>query len=1053
MFQKKLHRLSVSVYHFLLLWVVLFSVINTTQAQTPYWHPELKWYTFDTPHFVVHYHQGTQRTAFLAAKIIEDIYPGVTALYNFEPKEKVHLIIKDVDDYSNGGAYFFNNKVEIWATNLDFVMRGTKNWLRDVLTHEFTHIVSIQKTIKTNMNFPYGFLQFFGYEKERRRDVVRGFPNVLVNYPLSSINMPVWFAEGVAQFQNTPKRYDYRDPHREMILRDRVLNHKMLTYNDMSVFGKTSLGNESSYNQGFAFVKYLADHFGEKILSRITAIDSKWSSYTFSGAIEEATQQPIDTLYARWRSHLQELYGRETKVIRANLQKGRMLEKRGFANLYPSLSPDGKKLAYVSNEGHDYFSQNALIILDRKSGKKQSVANSITSSISWSPDGRYIAFARKSANKDHSLFNDLYLYDSKTDDEIRLTKNLRGSNPDFSPDGRQLVFVTSTNGLNQLNIYTLPQDMQKDDWKTAGFETETGIFHLQYKKDDDTQRRVLYRAGSLRQLHVFADGRQVYHPRWSNDGQSIVFDTAVEYGRNLGRVDVKGGHFSFLLKAREELRYPSFQRGTDWLYYAASSTGLYNIYRLNLKSGAKELLTNVSGGAFMPTVDKNGEMVYSLYDSLGYKIYAIDSLQKVDPMLAVYDKDYLKNIPKKTFNDDNVPHYDVKPYKPAFTNTLILPRLLVDYGTIKPGFYVAKADVLDKLNFVAGAAVNTNFDYDLYAYATYSNLLPELFMEAYNSNANISDTLSIDRGYIAKGERNVNFNLLQFSAGMTFRLMEKSNLTLAWVLSRYSAKLDPLTIKTPVEGTFFIPTIRYDYLRGQALQVKLNMDRLGADRFADINPSAGFYLFLKYSHESNDFLQSFATNRQLGLEDFKTNSYNSLEFSGEYYLKNPLFSSHALGLKLNGGYIDRPVDSFFDFFAGGLIGLKGYPFYSIEGRQKVIMQMSYRFPISQKLDWRLGHLTFDKLYMGAFYEFGDAFDSPNPSLKNFKQDAGFELRLDSFSYNMFPTRLFFQAAWPFQEVYNRGATYPRRWRYYFGVLFDFDLRERMDSALGIHQTL
>ena len=136
-----------------------------------YTHPELEWQSFDTEHFTFHFHQGTRRTAFTAAKIIEDIYPAVTGLYDFRPKDRIHVIIKDTDDYSNGGAFFFNNKIEIWANNLDYVMRGTKNWLRDVITHEFTHMVSIQKTIKTSLTFPYGFFQWFGYEKERRKDV------------------------------------------------------------------------------------------------------------------------------------------------------------------------------------------------------------------------------------------------------------------------------------------------------------------------------------------------------------------------------------------------------------------------------------------------------------------------------------------------------------------------------------------------------------------------------------------------------------------------------------------------------------------------------------------------------------------------------------------------------------------------------------------------------------------------------------------------------------------------------------------------------------------
>ncbi len=267
---------SIAVLILLFFACILFSTPLFAQLEE-YHHPELKWQTFDTEHFQFHFHQGTKRTAFVAAKISEDIYPAVTGLYDFEPRGKIHVIIKDTDDYSNGAAYFFNNKMEIWATNLDYVMRGTKNWLRDVITHEFTHMVSIQKTVKTSLSFPYGFFQWFGYEKEKRKDVVRGFPNLLVSYPVSSISMPVWFAEGVAQYQNDKTRFDYRDPHREMIIRDRILSEQFLTYNEMSVFGKTSHGNESSYNLGFSFSKYLAESFGEKVLSDITRISANWS--------------------------------------------------------------------------------------------------------------------------------------------------------------------------------------------------------------------------------------------------------------------------------------------------------------------------------------------------------------------------------------------------------------------------------------------------------------------------------------------------------------------------------------------------------------------------------------------------------------------------------------------------------------------------------------------------------------------------------------------------------------------------------------------------------
>ncbi|MCK4447821.1 MAG: hypothetical protein KAW56_12170, partial [Candidatus Marinimicrobia bacterium] len=145
--------------------ILLF--LSSIYAQARFNHPELKWKTFETAHFKIHYHEGAEWTANQSADIAEAIYGSVTSFYDFEPDSKTDLVIKDSDDFSNGAAYYYDNKIEIWATPLDFLLRGNHSWLRDVITHEFTHIVSLQKAMKYPRNFPGAYFQVIDYEDEK----------------------------------------------------------------------------------------------------------------------------------------------------------------------------------------------------------------------------------------------------------------------------------------------------------------------------------------------------------------------------------------------------------------------------------------------------------------------------------------------------------------------------------------------------------------------------------------------------------------------------------------------------------------------------------------------------------------------------------------------------------------------------------------------------------------------------------------------------------------------------------------------------------------------
>ena len=1010
-------------------------------------HPELEWQTIETDNFLIHYHQGTFRTANHVAEIAEEVHPHLTSLYGHTPDTKVEFVIKDTDDYANGGAYFYDNKVEIWAENLDYVLRGTHVWLRDVVTHEYAHIISLQKALKFGRRIPAGWLQVFGYEEERRPDVVRGFPDVLVSYPISGIVVPVWFAEGVCQYQIPPARFDYRDSHREMILRDRIATGNMLSLAEMGTFGKTSIGNESAYNLGFDFVRWLSETYGDTVVADLADAAGHPLALNFNRAFQKATGQDGETNYRRWVESLEARYEPQLATIRANLRTGDPVVGEGIGTMYPAVSRDGRFLAYLTTDDAPYLSRTKLVIKDLEAGTEKRLQGIFTRTMSWSPDGRYLVFARLTRVPDTgSMYNDLYLYDREKDREVRLTHTLRARHPDWSPDGNRLAFIIEQDGLTHLTTLDLGDSLEIlfED----GPDMTTRGFHLEEQRivaDGDAVhlRTVKFRGDSLRQLTRFLDGRQIFHPRWSPDGRSIVFDTADRFGRDIARIPAEGGEMEMLLSGRHDERYPVFHPVTGELWYSSDETGIFNIYRMNLETGERTAVTNVIGGAFMPAPTPDGGLYYSQYIEQGYKLYHLADAAPVQPAAMAYIDDYgasIPDVPPLRVVDDPQPS---EAYTNRFSSVSFMRRLLIDYGTVKPGFYVYQNEMLNKMSFFGGGDINLDKDYSLFGIFEYNLFKPRFFIELYNQSANIEDRIEIP-GVAVQPSVDVSFNLFQGDIGMSgtswfFKLPLQYRL--AYTYSLYRAKLGITSYRDPASNQLVVfSPLRYSYLRGHGASLLLRHQVGERDLDSDINPRNGRYVSLKYTREWTKFLDDFATDRAVGIEIYKQYNFGRLEANWEEFLRVPGTQYHGLNLRLQAGWVDAEVDSFFHFFGGGLIGLKGYPFYSIEGTKMAIGTVGYRFPLLRNINRRIANVYFSKLYLGAYYQYGNAWTEDEVDFNDFLSNVGVQLRLDTFSWYFFPTRIFLEAAYPLEEQFNSSVQYQQEWKYYVGFLFDFDLR-------------
>ncbi len=1024
--------------------LILFYALNS-YAQFTEFHPELDWYTIKGKHVEVHFHKGAERTARVVAKIADEVWGPITSLYNYEP-DKVHFIIKDIDDYSNGATYFFDNKIEIWTSALDFDLRGAHNWLRNVISHEFTHMVQIQAAMKLGRSVPAVFLQLLSYEDERRPDILYGYPNYVISYPLATVNVPAWFAEGTAQYMRKEFEYDRWDTHRDMILRSYALDSNMLTWEQMGVFGKTSLGNESVYNSGFALTRYISQKYGEDKLEKITKALGTFTNFTIDAAFTDVLGKNGSQIYNEWSSYLKEDYKKRSKAVLENLAEGKMITKDGFGNFYPTFSPDGKKILYISNKSSDYFSPASIYEYDEQTDKSKILIAGVRSTFSWLPGENKILYSKISENNPNSYnVHDLYIYDLDKDDETRLTFNMRANQPNLSHDGSKIVFLFQKDGTTNL-----------------------GLVDINGK--------------NFKQLTTFENGEQVYNPKFSNDDAFIVFDYSYNQTRDIARINIDGSDYKFVIQTDHDERNPVFDKDGN-LIFSSDETGIYNIYSLNLQTKEKKQLTNVIGGAFMPDINADGDIVYADYTSSGYKIFEIsteeqnkvkagmDYIWQPDPPLGIdKPKGDINNFnisALKNYNDYETPDYQKEKYSGAFSSLTFFPFIRIDNYTIannflqkiKPGLYVSSSDMLNRYSIFAGGSINTRLERDLFFIFEYKNKLPlisdlglrpELSAELYSISRKADvdvffgvDSTNGDVTYDQIIPTSVTYNLLEFDIAAKHRLFNRfQNIELRFIYSRYTATLNSFIIQTS-DGPFLYPTTDDRYFVGRDFRVKYSLEQYAPSRDMEINP-VGLKLDLTYDYEWNEFNNTGEYKVEDGIlkPDYNNFNFHRLEMNG--WLHFPLWNDHTLTARVRGGTILGPqVPDFFDFYLGGLIGFKAYPFYAISGNELAWINLTYRFPLWRDIDARMGHFYLDKIFLSFHFDYGDAWNGDFPALDDFKKGAGAEIRAHLTSYYLFPTDIFFNASYGFDKftrtVNDEDITYGKEWRFYGGILFGFDI--------------
>ncbi|MBN2036160.1 MAG: PD40 domain-containing protein [Chitinispirillaceae bacterium] len=647
-----------------------------------------------TEHYIVVFDDGNEFFANEAITVAEEVWDELALAYNvFEDYQKIYVYILDPGDNANGYAIPAKNTVTIYTTNLNAGIRGTSNWIRNVMTHELAHVFSIKAASK-NMLFDNFTVMSWSRFRNPDWSAQARYWNVLA---------PSWWVEGIAQYEAYRNRNDFWDTHRDMFLRMASLENDLLDYVEMGVYGnRNGFYEEMVYNQGFSLVLFIDSLFGRERV-RQSARAKSW--FNFDGSLKKATGKSGRQLYDMWKKALREKYGRAVAPVQGNVREGSLYFDGGFWDQFPSISPDDERCAFVSNRGFD-VRYTHLYVWDKRAKVARRLLpedKTVDSRIQWFPDAKSVLYSRW--NK-QAAYLDLYRCYINRKTETPITWHARAMDPALSRDGKTIAYIENRGGMQNLMLI-----------------------------DGDGRNR--------RQLTNFANGTQLFSPCWTPDGKHIVLGIFNGADRDIAMVNADaepldksrkltdtlffpeslnfaaGLGFRLLVHSTADERDPCLSPDGKTLYFSSDRTGIFNIYRMDLaavlardtaraagqdtiapndsavaqdsparpdsapareKAPARidaEQITNVLGGAFHPSIDRDNARIYFTgFHAADYSIYSIPSRGFQEVVIHNVERDYRTRTRSPycfaSGADDGTrtlrPYqYTLSPYKPAYT--------------------------------------------------------------------------------------------------------------------------------------------------------------------------------------------------------------------------------------------------------------------------------------------------------------------------------------------------------------------------------------------------
>ena len=544
---------------------------------------DFDWKFIKSPHFDVYYYANEFELAEFTANAAEEAYEQISIHLRWTLKKPVSVIVYNshndfqqtnvVDTYMSEGI---GGVTELFKNRVVLPFDGSYKEFRHVIHHELVHAVINDMIYGGNIQ---------GIISGRIR-----------------LNIPLWTNEGLAEYLSSNW-----DTKADMIIRDMAIHDEIPQVKRLESY--------MAYKGGQSVWRFISEKYGREKVGEIFTKMKKYQNA--EKGYEKALGFDFEELSKQWKKYLKKEYwpdvaGRdELEDISKQLTDHK--EKGNFYNISPALSPDGSKIAILSDrEGYaDIYLIDALNgkIIRRLVKGNRSIdfeeLKWLQPGISWAPDSKKIVIASKAGKGD--VF---HLIDVASGKSEKISLELDGLfTASWSPDGKQLAFIGNKGRASDIYLY---------DFSTKILVNLT----------DD----------------IFSDSE----PVWSPDGKKIAFisdrddylhvDSDNTTGETL-EVDMFTHDFSqddiyvIDVKTKEIIRvtntdynenYPVWMHKRNALFFTADYNGVWNIFYRDLDSGTQIPVSNVLTGIQQLSLSNDDQLlVFAGYSKGGWDIYSL----------------------------------------------------------------------------------------------------------------------------------------------------------------------------------------------------------------------------------------------------------------------------------------------------------------------------------------------------------------------------------------------------------------------------------------------